>query len=126
MKKVLLLVEDDEALLDALKSELNQKDEFVVFVAKDGNEGLEVALREHPQLILLDLLMPKMDGIAMLKKLREDEWGKNVKVIILTNLDDKNKIAEAVANRVFDYMIKSNWKLGDIYKKVSTELKYIE
>ena len=126
MKKVLLLVEDDEALLDALKSELNQKDEFVVFVAKDGNEGLEVALREHPQLILLDLLMPKMDGIAMLKKLREDEWGKNVKVIILTNLDNKDKISEAVDNRVFDYMIKSNWKLGDIYKKVSTELKYIE
>ena len=126
MKKVLLLVEDDEVLLDALKSELNQKDEFAIFVAKDGNEGLEVALREHPQLILLDLLMPKMDGIAMLKKLREDEWGKNVKVIILTNLDDKNKIAEAVASRVFDYMIKSNWKLGDIYKKVSTELKYIE
>ena len=125
MKKI-LLVEDDEALVGALTSELNQNNEFAILAAKDGNEGLKVALKEHPHIILLDLLMPKMDGITMLKKLRQDEWGKNVKVLILTNLDDKDKIAEAIDSRVFDYMIKSNWNIGDVYRKVSTELKYID
>ncbi len=125
MKKI-LLVEDDEALVGALTSELNQNNEFTILAAKDGNEGLKVALKEHPHIILLDLLMPKMDGITMLKKLRQDEWGKNVKVLILTNLDDKDKIAEAIDSRVFDYMIKSNWNIGDVYRKVSTELKYID
>lgn len=125
-RKKILIVEDEPTLLKALQAEFSREDGFDVIIAHDGEEGLKVALSEHPSLILLDLLMPKMDGMAMLKKLREDTWGKNVKVIILTNLDERGKVAEAVQNEVFDYMIKSNWNIGDVRKRVINELKYIK
>ncbi len=121
--KKILIVEDEVALLKALANGL-EGNEFSVLTAGDGAEGLEVALREKPNLILLDLFMPRMDGITMLKKLREDEYGKDVKVIILTNLDDQAKIAEAVENKVYDYMIKTNWNISDVLKKIRIELKY--
>lgn len=126
-KKKILIVEDEELLIKALAAGF-PKDEYVVFTAKDGVEGYDMAMKERPHLILLDLLMPRMDGISMLKKLRleDGEWGKDVKIIILTNLEDKDKIAAAVENRVYDYMVKSNWNLADVVKKVQTELKYIE
>ncbi len=127
MKKKVLIVEDDQALLKVLAAGLGAK-EFKVLTAKDGEEGLEVALNEKPDLILLDLLMPRMDGITMLKRLRDadGEWGQKVKVIILTNLEDQDKLAAAVENRVYDYMIKSNWNISDVLKKVRLELKYTE
>ncbi|MEK7624880.1 MAG: response regulator [Patescibacteria group bacterium] len=127
MKKKVLIVEDEEALLKILASGLGEN-EFKVLTAKDGEEGLKVALEEKPDLILLDLLMPKMDGITMLKRLRDgdSEWGKKVKVIILTNLEDQDKLSAAVENRVYDYMIKSNWNISDVLKKVRVELKYTE
>lgn len=127
MKKKILIVEDEEPLAKVLAAGIGDK-EFIVLTAKDGEEGLEVALAEKPDLILLDLLMPKMDGITMLKRLRDGdgEWGKKVKVIILTNLEDQDKLAAAVENRVYDYMIKSNWNISDVLKKVRVELKYTE
>jgi DNA-binding response OmpR family regulator len=124
IKKV-LIVEDETSLKKALASGLSNQ-EFEVITAGDGEEGLAVALKEKPHLILLDLFMPKMDGITMLKKLREDEWGKKVKVIILTNLEDRDKLSAAVENRVYDYMIKSNWNISDVLKKIRIELKYAE
>ena len=127
MKKKVLIVEDDVALLKVLTAGIGGE-EFKVLTAKDGEEGLEVGLREKPDLILLDLLMPRMDGITMLKRLRDGDspWGKKVKVIILTNLEDQDKLAAAVENRVYDYMIKSNWNISDVLKKVRVELKYTE
>ena len=124
MKKI-LIVEDEQPLAKALASGLDGK-EFEVLIAGDGEEGLRTALEQKPNLILLDLFMPKMDGISMLKKLREDEWGKKVKVIILTNLEDRDKLAAAVENRVYDYMIKTNWNISDVLKKIRIELKYAE
>ena len=124
MKKI-LIVEDEQPLAKALASGLDGK-EFEVLIAGDGEEGLKVALEQKPSLILLDLFMPKMDGISMLKKLREDEWGKKVKVIILTNLEDREKLAAAVENRVYDYMIKTNWNISDVLKKIRIELKYAD
>ena len=125
MKKI-LIVEDEAPLLKALEEELGEGEEFKVLTAKDGKEGIDLALKERPHLILLDLLMPTMDGIAMLKQLRKDSWGKDVKVIILTNLQDREKVAEAVENRVYDYLVKSNWQLGDVRKRVQAELRDIQ
>lgn len=59
------------------------KEEFHALGAKDGEEGLELALKEKPDLILLDVIMPKMDGMTMMKKLRKDNWGKKVPIILL-------------------------------------------
>src|SRR5258708_6807474 len=84
-KKIVLIVEDEVPMLQVLKEKL-QGSGYTTFQAKDGQEGLELSLTHHPDIILLDILMPKMDGMTMLTKLREDSWGKTVPVIILTNV----------------------------------------
>ncbi|MEI6478789.1 MAG: response regulator [bacterium] len=89
-KKILLLVVEDEKILAKTMEEKLLSEGFQVIKAYDGVEGLHLATAEHPDLILLDLLLPKMDGMSMLKMLRNDTWGKNVPVIILTNLPSSN------------------------------------
>lgn len=122
-KKILLIeiVEDEEQILKIL-SEKFAREGFETVEAADGEDGLKQALGHKPDLILLDLLMPRMDGIAMLNKLREDAWGKDVPVIILTNLNDREKIAAATENKAFDYLIKADWRLDDIVRKVKQRL----
>lgn len=95
---------------------------FDVLKAPNGKEGLETALKSHPDLILLDIIMPVMDGMTMLEKIRQDEWGKDAKIILLTNLSDSDKITQSLSRGVHGYLIKSDWKLEDIVKKVNEEL----
>ncbi len=116
-KSVIEIVEDEQAVVNILRDKL-EKEGFAVLEARNGAEGLELAKRKHPDLVLLDIIMPVMDGITMLKKLREDGWGKTVPVIILTNLSDAESVAEATEKGAFDFLVKSNWKLVDIVKKV--------
>lgn len=117
----ILVVEDEVSLRNALRDKFTQEG-FSLLEARNGEHGLEIALREHPDLILLDIAMQRMDGIAMLKKLRQDPWGKDAKVIVLTNLNAMEKMAEAVAQGSYEYLIKSNWKLEDVVKKVCDKL----
>ncbi len=118
-KKVLMVVEDEAGLRNILKDRF-LKENFTVLEAENGEEGLELALSKSPELILLDLLMPKLDGMMMLKNLRKSgEYGKNVRVIILTNLDANDKIIHEVTNtQPTYYLIKSNVKLDEIVEKV--------
>ena len=120
-KKKILVVEDEMSLRNALRDKLGLEG-FIVLEAKNGEEGLDVALRDHPDLILLDIIMPKMDGLTMLKKLREDVRGKNTKVILLTNLSDNEKVSEALLQGSYDYLVKSDWKIGDVVAKVRARL----
>lgn len=117
----ILVVEDEPALSSALRSMLI-REKYEVTVAKDGQEGLVRAFTDHPDLILLDVIMPVMDGMTMLSALRKDVWGRNVPVILLTNLFDTEKIAQSMEQGVFDYLVKSDWKLEDIIKKVKEKL----
>ena len=114
MKKI-LLVEDQEFLMKALSDTL-VREGFEVLKAYDGAEGLEMAKKNQPDLILLDIIMPVMDGITMLKKLREDAWGKTAKVIILTNLSSSQAMEASKGANVEEYLIKSNWKLEDVVR----------
>lgn len=120
-KKTILIVEDETSLRNALRDKL-AREGFAVLEAKNGEEGLEVALREHPDLILLDIIMPVMDGMTMLARLREDAWGKEAKVIILTNLSESEKVSAAMAAGMFDYLVKSDWKIEDVVAKVRERL----
>lgn len=120
-KKVILVVEDDTPLLNALKEKLSDAG-FTVLGAKNGEDGLASALSGHPDLIVLDILMPKMDGLEMLKKMREDAWGKNVPVMILTNLSDDGSIAHQMTEETFDYIIKSDIKIEAVVEKVKAKL----
>ena len=120
-KHTILIVEDEVLLLNALRDKLTREG-FAVLEAKNGKQGLEIALSEHPDFILLDIVMPVMDGMTMLKKLRGDAWGKEAKVILLTNLSDPEKVFESIAREAYEYLVKSEWKIEDVVKMVRDKL----
>lgn len=119
--QTVLIVEDEEPIMNALVDKFGFED-FNVLKANDGEEGLKVALKEKPDIILLDIIMPKTDGLEMLRKLREDEWGSEVPVFMLTNLSDMHKISEAMQYGMSGYLVKSDWKLDDVVQKVRDKL----
>jgi DNA-binding response OmpR family regulator len=123
-QKTILVVEDEKSLREAVADILRLKN-FLPLEARDGKEGVEIALAKHPDLILLDLLMPVMDGMTALKKIRADAWGAHVPVIVLTNLSakDEHLVEDIVTHRPMDYLIKSDWKLHDVVKKIEEVLK---
>jgi len=117
--KTILVVEDEKYLREALTDILKLKG-FLTLEAKNGRDGVEVAILKHPDLVLLDLIMPEMDGTEALRKIRENKWGAKVPVIILTNLSaTKDRPIEDVTTHKFvHYLIKSDWKLLDIVKEI--------
>ena len=123
-KKVILIIEDERSERQALVDKLERAG-FATLEAEDGMQGLEVALKEHPDLILLDIVMPVMDGLKMLSILRKDSWGKNVHVIVLTNLTDIERASGPVGKSVHEYLVKSDWKIADVLKKVEDTFKKI-
>lgn len=122
----ILIVEDEEPILSALAEKIQQTGFAEPLKARNGEEGLEIALKEHPDLLLVDILMPKMDGITMVKELRKDEWGKSAKVIILTNFDTTDAILKDVALiEPSFYLLKSNWNIDDVVVKIKEVLELI-
>jgi DNA-binding response OmpR family regulator len=121
-KKKILIVDDDGSLRNVLKDKINHEG-FTALTAGDGEEGLKIGIKEKPDLILLDVIMPKINGIKMLKKLREDEWGEHVPVLLLSNDDDPEHIRETLKDNATDYLIKSDWELEDIIKKIKETLR---
>lgn len=120
-KNKILIVEDEVPLLKILY-ETFKKEGYEVCTAKDGAVGLATALTERPDIILLDIKLPVMDGLKMLTKLRSMEKGKETPVILLTNYDDPENVAKALEEHSFDYLIKTNWKMEDVVKKVNQRL----
>jgi len=110
----LLIVEDEAFMQNALAAKFSKEKNLDVIRASDGEEGLKTALKEKPDLIMLDVVMPKMDGMSMMKKLREDSWGKDAEVIFLTNMTDPTLVAEAAKVGVYDFLVKTDWKLDDV------------
>ncbi len=122
LNKKILIVEDEAPLRNAVTDILSFEG-FTVFQAKNGQEGLDLALKEHPDLILLDLMMPIMDGLTMLEKLRQDaEFGKTAAVILLTNINDPEKVAMATEAGSYDFLVKSDWNIEDVVKKIKGRL----
>jgi DNA-binding response OmpR family regulator len=122
-KKVrILLVEDEKSLLKVLADKF-KREGFTIYEASDGEEGLNSAIKHRPNLIVLDLVMPNMDGMTMLKRLRENKQGLSIPVLILTNLSDPEYINQANGWGVIEYMVKSNWSLDDVIVKARETLK---
>lgn len=117
----ILVVEDEPTLSTALVDKFTAE-QFTVLTAKNGREGLDTALKEHPDIILLDIVMPVMDGMSMLVALRKEEWGKTAKVMLLTNLSDPHKMSESIAQDAAGYLIKSDWKLEDLVAEVKRKI----
>ena len=120
MPKLILVVEDSP-LLRAVVSDTLLSGGFVVSEAENGKTGLEKALAEHPDLIMLDLIMPVMDGISMFKQLREDEWGAHVPVIMFSDSDGE-KVTTWMNGEQLDFFKKDNWMMGEVIAKVKDRL----
>lgn len=114
-KKKILIIEDQ---LDLLKNyEMMLADDYSLDQAQDGEEGLKKA-KEKPDLILLDVSLPGMDGIEVLQRLKEDEETDSIPVIVLTNLSDEITVGNILKAGGKDYMVKSDWSLDDIKKRI--------
>jgi len=120
--KKILIVEDEKGLRLPLVTVLKNEG-FNVLEANNGEEGLQMALETHPDLMIIDIVMPVLDGISMLKKLREDPWGKNAEALLLTNLPYDKKAQEAFEQGVFEYLVKSDWSIPAILGKVKERFK---
>ena len=124
INKKILIVEDDEDFSVILQKKFANEG-FSIVTAGNGQEAIEVTEREKPDLILSDVLMPKMDGMTMMKKLREaNEWGKSVPIILLTNLSaDDDKINKAITeNEPAYYLVKANYTISDLVEKIKERL----
>ncbi|MDP3779306.1 MAG: response regulator [bacterium] len=122
--KKILIVEDEPDMRQALVESLKHEG-FSVAEAANGNEGLERAIEHRPDLIVLDILMPKMGGMEMMKKLRNhSDWGQKVPIILLTNLSADDKIMRGIVeDEPSYYLVKSDWKIPDVVEKVREMLK---
>lgn len=120
LKKVLII--EDEPLIAGAYERKFQLGGFKVSVAHNGQEGVEKALAEHPDAILLDIIMPGLDGWGVLKKLRKDKWGENALVILLTNISDIQMVKDRLKFGVFDYLIKSDFTPEQVLEHVQEKM----
>lgn len=124
-KFLILIVEDERILADTLTEKLDAE-KFEVAECFNGLDGIEFALMRHPDLILLDILMPKMDGFEVMKKLSEDPWGKEAKVIILTNVSDPSNVVVSSGfvgfGKNYEYLTKANTSLDEVVLRIKHKL----
>lgn len=119
-KKRILIIEDDRSLQSALVEMFSQED-FEALSALDGEEGLQKALKEKPDLILLDIILPKKDGYEVLADLKNSPQ-KNIPVLIMTNLEEIDNVRQALDLGAKTFMVKSDFSLKDIVQKVKENL----
>jgi DNA-binding response OmpR family regulator len=125
VNKIKVLIVEDEVVINKVYVEGIRAEGFSVISAMNGKEGLAIALKEKPDLILLDILMPVMDGLTMMQKLRDaNSYGKSVPIILLTNLSaSEDKIMSAITkNEPAYYLVKSDWNLSDVIDKIRERL----
>jgi len=116
------IVEDDQAIREMYRIKFKAEGHSVI-LAENGKRGLEIAEAEKPDIILLDLMMPEMTGEQMLTAMRKTDWGKKIKVVILTNVT-KDEAAEGLAKLdVEDYIIKAFYTPQQVIDMVETILK---
>ncbi|MBU0647196.1 MAG: response regulator [Patescibacteria group bacterium] len=118
MSKKILIVEDEEVLLDVYKIKFSQTD-YQIITAMDGLAGLELARKELPDLILLDLILPKMDGYQVINELKKDKKTKKIKIYILSNLVQNKEIEKGFQNGVDGFLIKANLTPTQLLNKVN-------
>jgi DNA-binding response OmpR family regulator len=121
IKAKILLVEDDFFLGDIYQTKL-AVEHFDVSVAQDGVEGVRKAVAEQPDLILLDIMLPKMDGLEVLKKLKEDEKTKHIPVILLSNLGQDFVVKGGIEMGAVDYLLKSDLTPREVIQKIKLHL----
>lgn len=122
MAKKVFIVEDDEFLRSLTVKRL-EKEGYEVAVSPDGEGAMDGILKEKPDIILLDLLLPGLNGYEVLQKIRDNGETKSMPVIVFSNLGQREDIEKAKAIGVSDFLIKANFTLDDVVIKVSSLLK---
>lgn len=121
MKKI-LFIEDESALQRAVTSVLTHEG-YQTFSAMDGETGLQITHKEIPDLILLDLIIPKKDGFNVLAELKQDPTTARIPVIVLTNLEGSAEVQRALTLGATTYLVKTNYKLEEVVEKIKNILK---
>jgi len=121
MKKILFI--EDESALQKTFGDLLSQEGYKMISALDGEIGLKLAEKEEPDLILLDLILPKEHGFKVLKKLKEDPKTKEIPIIILTNLEGIKDVDKALELGATTYLVKASYTLEEVLEKIKKALK---
>lgn len=122
MNKQILVIEDD-AFIGELLVEMMTKSGFTVFYAVDAEDGEKLLQSNTPDIILLDLILPGMDGFEFLERIKKDERLKNISVIILSNLGSEDDVKKGLQLGADAYFVKANFIMEDIVEKVEEVLQ---
>ena len=122
MEKKILIVEDDNFLRELITQKLIDEN-YKVSEAVDGEDGLKKIKEEKPDLVVLDLILPGVDGFEVLSKMKEDDALKSIPVIILSNLGQRDDIERGLKLGAVDYLIKAHFTPGEIIEKIKNALK---
>lgn len=122
MSKQILIIEDD-TFLQSLVARKLQAEKYSVDVAGDSSIAFKILDEKTPDMILLDLLLPRVDGFEILKKLKEDKKTKTIPVIVFSNLTEEKDIKKARDAGANEYMIKSNFTLDELVEKIKKLVK---
>ena len=117
MQKKIMIVEDDEFLVQMYATKLELQD-YAVVMAEDGKKALKVIKKELPDLILLDLNLPIMDGFQVLAELKKDPSTKKIPVLVLTNYGQKEHIDKCLELGAVDYLIKAHFVPSEVVDKI--------
>lgn len=116
MKKILFV--EDEPTLQKTLGDILESEGFKVMSALNGEAGLNLAKEKVPDLILLDLILPKKHGLEVLRELKENEKTKDVPVIVLTNVEDLEEIDKAIKLGAKTYLVKTDFTLEEVVNKI--------
>ena len=122
MTKTILIIEDDKFLRELITKKL-LKEGYETSGAVDGEEGIKKVKEEKPDLVLLDLILPGIDGFEVLSKMKDDPGLSLIPVIILSNLGQKDDVERGFKLGAIDYLIKAHFTPGEIIEKIKTALK---
>jgi len=123
IKKSILIIEDEGAYQKIISEKLRAEN-FNVILAKNGIEGFDLAIKNHPDFIIADIQMPVMNGLEMLKKLRTDIWGKDAKIIIVSAFDDPEKISTAISLGISEYFLKTDINISKLVERIKEQVSY--
>lgn len=121
-KKKILIVEDDSFVMDIYQTKLGQSG-YEVTGADNGLEALKAIEKDTFDLMLLDIIMPYMDGLEVLKKVKSDEKNKDLPIILLTNLSQKEEVDKGLELGASDYLIKSHFTPSEVLEKIKGYLE---
>lgn len=117
-----LLVEDDQLLIKMYSTKFTSEG-FTVLTAKDGQQGLDMAIEKQPDIILLDMMMPRLSGDEVLKQLKANEKTKTIPVIVFSNLSQEDEAKKILELGAKEYLVKANLTPGEVVQKVKQYLK---